>query len=199
MVLGPCNLCSKWSSDFDFNSKIFYSFSYTDGSKDEEQRTGYGAHIIDNRIPNEGRSIPGRMEPHNSVAQAEIQAIETAANQLTSDETTNRQITILSDSTSSIQALDKIKIKSHSVSSCKNALRKLTKRNTVKLIWIPSHSNYDGNEIADILAKAGSKSELSVIPTAKKSIPHTTLKHRIRKYMKDKNTREILNSKLAKQ
>ena len=127
------------------------------------------------------------MEPHNSVAQAELQAIETAANQLTSDETTNRQITILSDSASSIQALDKIKIKSHSVSSCKNALTKLTKRNTVKLIsliWIPSHSNYDGNEIADILAKAGSKSELPIIPTAKKRIPHTTLKHRIRKYIK---------------
>ena len=166
---------------------------YTDGSKDEVQRTGYGAHIIDNKIPNEGRSILGRMEPHNSVAQAELQAIETAANQLTSDETTNRQITILSDSASSIQALDKIKIKSHSVSSCKNALTKLTKRNTVKLIWIPSHSNYDGNEIADILAKAGSKSELPIIPTAKKRIPHTTLKHRIRKYIKDINTREIAN------
>ena len=31
MVLGPCNLCSNWSSDFDFNRrfgcKIFYSLS----------------------------------------------------------------------------------------------------------------------------------------------------------------------------
>ena len=65
--------------------------------------------------------------------------------------------------------------------------------NDIKLIWIPSHSNYDGNEIADMLAKAGSKSERPVIPTAKKCIPHTTMKQKIIKYIKDKNAREIAN------
>ena len=29
MVLGPCNLCSKWSSDFDFNRRFGYKILYT--------------------------------------------------------------------------------------------------------------------------------------------------------------------------
>ena len=158
---------------------------YTDGSKNEEEQTGYGAYKIDYRCPETGKSTLGRMESYNSVAQAELQAIESAAIALTDNNTTNRQITFLSDSASSIKALDKIKIKSNSVLKCKEALNKLsTKNNTVSLIWIPSHSNYDGNEIADLLAKAGAHSDLPIAQEAIKLIPHTTQRHKITKYMK---------------
>ena len=158
---------------------------YTDGSKNEEDQTGYGAYQIDYRCPETGKSTLGRMENYNSVAQAELQAIESAATALTDMNTTNRQITFLSDSASSIKALDKIKIKSNSVLKCKEALNKLaTKNNTINVIWIPSHSNYDGNEIADLLAKAGAHSDLPIAQEAIKLIPHTTQRHKITKYMK---------------
>ena len=158
---------------------------YTDGSKNEEDQTGYGAYQIDYRCPETGKSTLGRMESYNSVAQAELQAIESAATALTEINTTDRQITFLSDSASSIKALDKIKIKSNSVLKCKEALNKLaTKNNTINVIWIPSHSNYDGNEIADLLAKAGARSDLPIAQEAIKQIPHTTQRHKITKYMK---------------
>ena len=98
---------------------------YTDGSKNEEEQTGYGAYQIDYRCPETGKSTLGRMESYNSVAQAELQAIESAATALTDINTTDRKITFLSDSASSIKALNKIKIKSNSVLKCKEALNKL--------------------------------------------------------------------------
>ena len=113
------------------------------------------------------------MEPHNS--QAELQAIESAAMALTDNKTTGRLITFFSDSSSSIKALDKIKIKANSVQKCKESLNKLAnKNNTIQIIWIPSHSNYDGNEIADLLAKAGAISDLPIAQEANKLIPHKT-------------------------
>ena len=167
---------------------------YTDGSKNEENLTGYGAYKIDHRIPELGTSTLGRMENYNSVSQAELQAIESAAKAMSDNNTNGRLIIFYSDSASSIKALDKIKIKANSVLKCKEALNKLAyQNNTINLIWIPSHSNYDGNEIADLLAKAGATSDLPIAQEARKLIPHTSQKLKINKYIKKEDKEKSAN------
>ena len=47
------------------------------------------------------------------------------------------------------------KVKQLLVANCIQNLNTLSQENVVKLMWVPGHSNIDGNEEADTLAKAG--------------------------------------------
>ena len=145
---------------------------FTDGSKDEHGNTGYGAHFTDQDL---GVSILGPLHTFNSVYQAEVAAILVATNYLSSLNVSNRVIHFYSDSQAAIKALDNTTLNSQITKQCSDALNNLASNNiTVNLNWIPGHSDYNGNELADHLAKLGSK---QVAPRLPIGPPHKSLIH----------------------
>ena len=74
-------------------------------------------------------------------------------------DTRNKNIIIYSDSQATIKALDKTIIKHITVKTCQENLAKLAdKGNKITVSWIPGHRGHEGNELADSLAKMGTKS-----------------------------------------
>ena len=68
----------------------------------------------------------------------------------------NEKIIILVDSQAAILAIQNNIVKSHTVLSCIKNLNILGKDNDVTIAWTPGHTGIQGNEKADVLAKAGS-------------------------------------------
>ena len=131
---------------------------YTDGSKDENHNTGFGFHIIDPK-ENSGYSEHGKLNNTNSVFQAETYAINRLALHLLDKNIQHKNIIIYSDSQAAIKALDKTIIKHITVKTCHENLTKLAnKDNKITVSWIPGHRGHEGNELADTLAKMGTKS-----------------------------------------
>ena len=145
---------------------------YTDGSKDETGKTGFGIHFDKTTNGDSMTDISEPMNNHNSVFQAEVTAISKAAETLLSGPKINKPIYFYSDSQSAINAFDKEKINSCTVKQCINNLNELGKTNTVTINWIPGHQGYEGNEIADSLAKNGKERP---IEQNRFSIPHSNL------------------------
>ena len=125
---------------------------FTDGSKDETGKTDFGIYFVKDH---KGISISQPMNCYNTVFQAEVTAISKAAEELLKGPPLNRPIHIYTDSKSAINALDKHKINTITVKQCIDNLNDLGKTTEVTVNWIPGHSNYDGNEIADLLANCG--------------------------------------------
>ena len=67
----------------------------------------------------------------------------------------NQTICILSDSQAALKALASPRVKQLLVGNCINNLNMLSHNNQVKLMWVPGHSDIEGNEQADTLAKNG--------------------------------------------
>ena len=126
---------------------------YTDGSKNDASKTGYGYYIKAN-----GNTISESkpLQNFNTVFQAEVRAIEDAALKLIDLNTIDKSIFFFSDSQAAIISLKNQIIKSQSVSNYTTALNTLWKSNKVMVKWIPGHSDYEGNEMADKLTKQGS-------------------------------------------
>lgn len=59
-----------------------------------------------------------------------------------------------------MKAINKLFTDRELVDKTKETLNKLGNKNKITLNWIPGHSNYRGNEIADRLAKRGNKEEI---------------------------------------
>ena len=75
---------------------------------------------------------------------------------LSNDQYRGHPIYFYSDSMSSLQALKGHETNSKLVLECHEALNKLAELTTVTLTYIPGHSNFSGNELADVLARQGS-------------------------------------------
>jgi ribonuclease HI len=58
------------------------------------------------------------------------------------------------------KALNKYHSNSKLVSSCLQSVMELADHNRVQLIWVPGHKGIEGNEIANQLAKKGSRQPL---------------------------------------
>ncbi|CAL4077635.1 unnamed protein product, partial [Meganyctiphanes norvegica] len=129
---------------------------YTDGSH-IDRKTGAGIFFKPNQILEvENQTISlGRLA---TVYQAEVIAISNAADIMNKAGITNQTIVILSDSQAALKALAKPLVKQMLVGNCINNLNILSQNNLVKLMWVPGHSDIDGNEEADILAKTGAHS-----------------------------------------
>jgi ribonuclease HI len=126
---------------------------FTDGSKMEDS-VGAGFVIYqDNSIIKEGVFHLGT---HSTVFQAETAAVTQAAKHLHDIGTHNSSIYIFCDSQATLMALDSTKIKFRTTLEAVEALNSLGENNTLSLLWIPAHSDYEGNERADTLAKKGS-------------------------------------------
>lgn len=123
---------------------------YTDGSKTCD---GSGAGIFG---PN--RSISITLDEYASVFQSEVVAISVCAATIASCNPKGQVINIFSDSQAAIKAISNVVCCSCTVLECKENLNKLGSRNRVKIVWIPGHSGYQGNEEADRLARKGSTS-----------------------------------------
>ena len=124
---------------------------YTDGSKDENGKTGSGLTF---EMENDKIEDKTKLPEFCTVFQAELIAITRAAEIMNEKRITDKIIYIWSDSKSSIDALASIKTKTRTVSIAIQTLNKLATNNKVTIAWIKAHIGIPGNERADELAKA---------------------------------------------
>ena len=159
---------------FKNHQQIFHSDSwhvFTDGSKTEEG-TGFGVYSSE-------ESLSVRILRSASVYTAELLAIFFALDRIESSNKTN--ITIFSDSLSSLQAINNILCSHPIVSKIQSYIVKLKQNGkSIKFCWIPSHVGLDGNEKADELAKLATTNEDVVC----RAIPHTDYNPVIKKKIK---------------
>jgi ribonuclease HI len=179
---------------------------YTDGSKTED---GTGAGVYCKKLQ---KSMFISLGNECTIFQAEVFAIESCARECINQKIKNKQIAIMSDSQAAIKAIDNYKITSKTVWSCLQVLLELAKTNKIKILWVPGHKGYDGNEIADLLAKKGAAEEyIGPLPTfgvslssAKTTITkwmQDTMKKRWKDYKLDNHSKEFIleHSKLKSQ
>ncbi|KAJ8978928.1 hypothetical protein NQ317_002989 [Molorchus minor] len=115
---------------------------YTNGSK-TPQGTGAGIYEY-SETENAQYSIS--LGKHTSVFQAEVYAILHCAKENTTKAYVNRRINIFSDSQAALKALTNPKVTSRLVWECQKELENLTDYNRVTLLWVPGHSEIQGNE-----------------------------------------------------
>ena len=72
----------------------------------------------------------------------------------------NQSIAVLVDSQAAIKSLIKCIVASITVLNCITNLNQLGKQNQVSIAWVLGHSGAHGNEVADYIAKLGSKSKM---------------------------------------
>ena len=126
---------------------------YTDGSKTDDS-TGYGFVITGTDLYLEGFDNLGKQA---TVFQAEVIAIQKAAEKLIQMQTFGYNIQIYVDSQAAIKSLQKFNTKNKLVLDCKKTLNKLADRNrNINIEWIP-HVGHTGNENADTMAKRGTR------------------------------------------
>ncbi|XP_071041949.1 uncharacterized protein [Parasteatoda tepidariorum] len=130
---------------------------YTDGSKTDTSSSGSGVYI---KSSNYSLNISKRNPDFCSVFRSVLIAIDTALDSLLTLQDQNN-IWILSDSLSSIQYLTHWrKVRDKTSDSILHKTKILSRLREVHLQWIPSHVGVLGNDIADTLAKEGTKENL---------------------------------------
>ena len=72
----------------------------------------------------------------------------------------NQSIVVLVDSQAAIRSLIKCSVTLITVLNCIRRINQFCKQNHVSIAWIPAHAKIHGNEVADYLAKSGSKSKM---------------------------------------
>ena len=97
---------------------------------------------------------------YSTVFQAEVLAISEVAKNLLLDKMHNQSIVALVDSQAAIKALIKCTVTSITVLSCIRNLNQLGKQNHVSIEGFLGHARVHGNEVADYVAKSGSKSKM---------------------------------------
>ncbi|GBN76058.1 hypothetical protein AVEN_10077-1 [Araneus ventricosus] len=149
---------------------------YTDGSRIENE-TGFAVCTFkDNQNIN---NFCFKLQPHNSVSQAELAAIQHAANWAASN---NYKINIYTDSLSSIMALKSASSRSSFVISAKNDLSAV--KGLVGLSWVKAHVGIQGNEWADQQAKSAISTGVGLdIPA-----PRSYLRRKLKDYILHKWT-----------
>ena len=105
----------------------------------------------------------GYLGQNATVFQSEVYAIQKASEILREIDTDS--VTIFTDSQAALNALAKMQVDSKLVQNCVLELNILGKTKDVEIKWVKSHCNIKGNEIADTLAKSGTKKmEEEIIP-----------------------------------
>ena len=128
---------------------------YTDGSKlDGRVGAGFYAEYPNNYL----KQAFFHLGIYSTVFQAEVLAISVVAKNLLLEKMHNQSIVVLVDSQAAIKALIKCTVTSITVLNCIRNLNQLGKQNHVSVAWIPGHAGVHGNEVADYVAKSGSKS-----------------------------------------
>jgi ribonuclease HI len=160
---------------------------YTDGSKTSH---GTGSGVYGSK---ENHRLSIKLEDHNTVFQAEVFAIQKCAKYIQSREIKEKQIVIHSDSKSALMAINSNIITSTLVSQTVKELQKLSLTNEVVLKWIPAHTGYMGNEIADQCAKAGSEKPTkrlrngTTVPSTSIGTPKSNIRSLLKKELYNKS------------
>ena len=126
---------------------------YTDGSH-IDRKTGAGIFFK----PHEFLQLEDQAFSLGKIAtvyQAEVIAIANAADMMIKADIRNQSICILSDSQAALRAVANPRVKQLLVGNCIDNLNMLSQNNQVQLMWVPGHSDFEGNERADTLAKTG--------------------------------------------
>jgi ribonuclease HI len=132
---------------------------FTDGSK-IGGRSGFGLVIFDEGVPIYDMAEP--LDPSCTVFQAELWALNCAARALAELKIKHKQITIFTDSMSSVFALKSTDCRNFLVQDTIFKLNSLSRSNKIHLQWTKAHVGTQGNEMADRLAKEGA---LTIGPT----------------------------------
>ena len=120
---------------------------YTDGSK-EDKKTAMSFVCDDHEFS-------CRINDEASICTAELLAIEAAIEYIS--ESSDEEFMIITDSLSSLQALKSQKLNNPIVSNILHMCHYLSGHKDIVSCWVPSHIGIQGNERADVLAKAGGK------------------------------------------
>ena len=145
----------KWSrEDWDAgkaDDQLENILCFTDGSR-IDGRSGAGIHIknLSSEI-HDGWKIPLGIYP--TIFQAEVVAICRAAVLLKEKAPNGVDISIFSDSLSTLDALTSSWPQPGLVRECQEAMNALAIGRKLYLNWIPAHRGFHGNEVADALAK----------------------------------------------
>ena len=94
---------------------------------------------------------------YSTVFQAEVLAISEVLRRL---DQMHNQVLLRLDSQAAIKALIKCTVTSITVLNCIRNLNQLGKQNHVSIEGFPGHAGVHGNEVADYVAKSGSKSKM---------------------------------------
>ena len=135
---------------------------FTDGSKLADH-VGYGFGIFQGQ--NELATESGYLGTIQTVFQAEVTAILRGCEML--KDLRARSITFFSDSQAAISALAGFQIKSKLVENCIDQLNQLGSTCDVTIKYVKAHCGIEQNEIADKLAKQGTKNtqhKITVLP-----------------------------------
>ena len=100
---------------------------------------------------------------HSTVLQAEGLAIPDKAKNLLLEKNAQSKycgIVVLVDHQAAIKSLIKYTVTSITVLNCIRNLNQLGNQNHVSIAWIPGHAGVHNNEVADYVAKSGSKSKM---------------------------------------
>ena len=100
---------------------------------------------------------------YNSIFQAESLALKEAAHIINVKNFHKINIEFYTDSQAVIKSLQKRITRNEIIKECHEILNNLGKTNKVTINWIPEHEAYEGNEIADKLAKAGAMKETNLV------------------------------------
>ena len=143
---------------------------YTDDSK-LDGRVDTGCYIeYPNNSPKQAFFLLGI---YSTVFQAEVLAISEVAKNLLLEKMLNQSIVVLVDSQAAIKTLIKCTVTSITEFNCIRNLNQLGKQNHLSIAWIPGHAAVHGNEVADYVAKSGSKSKIHG-PEAYITVPYAS-------------------------
>ena len=130
---------------------------YTDGSKLDGR---VGAGIYAEYLNNSPKQAFFHFGIYSTVFQAEVLAISEVAKNLFLEKMHNQSIVVLVDSQAAIKALIKCTVTSNTEFNCIRNLNQSCKQDHVSFAWIPGHAGVHSNEVADYVAKSGSKSKI---------------------------------------
>ncbi len=142
-----------WLNGWPITSPENCKVRFTDGSKTSDAT---GAGIYD---PETDEGTYFHLGKISSVPQAEAFAILMGIQEVLPIGVHEERVVICSDSKGMIEALASPITNSKLIKECKDYLNMAGLRNRISLVWVPGHSNVDGNENADVLAKAGSSAQ----------------------------------------
>ena len=166
--------------------------AYTDGSKTKTtkptaERTGAGAVIY---FQNDTQELTQPLAPTNTINQAELKAIEMVADHLLQRSITNHNIVIKSDSKTTIQKLFGYTSRSKQLTNTIEKLQRLKESNMLIIEKVKAHTNIEGNEKADQLAK---KAALQSTNTPNKiGLVNSQIYNLVQEYLQKKNKTDMI-------